>query len=210
MKETVKKVLSFALAFLMTFGACDTAVAYAAEEVVKAVNPTSGILLNVPEKYKNAGDLFFIEKADWALYEKSGEPVYIPIQRTGDLNKDAEITLKVIDLTAKHDVNYTAEIYKDKTDPTISYADVSVKELTLSDSAEIKEVETTDENGMAKAIYEAGGADITDASGTVIGSVKALPLDENGNLIETGEKTGEEQPAAETTAPAAETAAPTA
>ncbi|MBR0062970.1 MAG: hypothetical protein IJP67_02265, partial [Oscillospiraceae bacterium] len=51
-----------------------------------------------------------------------------------------------------------------------------------------------DENGMGAAIHEMGGADLVDGSGTVIGSIKATPLDGNGNPV-VEETTGKEEEA---------------
>ena len=189
---------------IMMFGMCDRGIAYAADEIGKTINPTRDIVLNVPEKYQDGGNWFFIAQPDWSASEKSNETMYIPIQRTGDLGSEADITLKVIDLSAKHDVNYTAELYKDSTEAEIAYADMSVKELVLSDDVTTEEFEPTDENGMGQMINEMGGADITDSRGNVIGTVKATPLDENGNPVI------EEENAAETEEAPAENAAPSA
>ena len=195
MKRFMKKAIGLFVAFLMVFYTCDTCIAYAANEIGDAIDPTRNFVLDVPEKYRDGGNWFFIAQPDWAASEKSDEPMYIPIQRTGDTDSEADITLKVIDLSAKHDVNYKVEILKDKTEPTIAYADMSVKELAMNEDAEFTEVEPTDENGMGKAIHEMGGADIVDGSGTVIGSVNATPLDENGNPIVEKENADDESAA---------------
>ena len=186
------------IAGLMTFEVCNTCIAYAANEIADKIDPTRNIVLDVPEKYQDGGNWFFIAQPGWTASEKSSETLYIPVQRTGDLGSEADITLKVIDLSAKHDVNYTAELYNDDTEAQIAYADMSVKELTLSDDVEIEEVEPTDENNLGQMINEMGGADITDGSGSVIGSVKATPLDEDGNpIIEAKTDDEDETPAEE-------------
>ena len=196
MKQFMKRTLGFLIAFIMMFQAGDKCIAYAAEKIGNAIDPTRDIVLTVPDKYQDGGNWFFIAQSDWAASEKSNEPMYIPIQRTGDTETDADITLKVIDLSAKHDVNYKVEILKDKTEPSIAYADMSLKELAMNEDAEFTEVEPTDENGMGAAIHEMGGADIVDGSGTVIGSVNATPLDENGNPIVEEENADDEDSAA--------------
>ncbi|MBO4897862.1 MAG: S-layer homology domain-containing protein [Clostridia bacterium] len=201
MKRFMKKFIGFLVAFIMTFEVGDVLIAQAAYAMNDAINPTWDSTLVVPEKYRDGGNWFFIAQPDWWASENDSEPMYIPIQRTGDLDSEADITLKVIDLTAKHDVNYKAEIFRENTEAQVEYADMSVKDLALNEDNEYTEVETTDENGMGAAINEMGGADILDGSGTVIGSVTATPLDENGNPIvedaeaEEGEEVPEEQAA---------------
>jgi len=142
------------IAGLMTFEVCNTCIAYAANEIADKIDPTRNIVLDVPEKYQDGGNWFFIAQPGWTASEKSSETLYIPVQRAGDLGSEADITLKVIDLSAKHDVNYTAELYNDDTEAQIAYADMSVKELTLGDDVEIEEVEPTDENNLGQMINE--------------------------------------------------------
>ncbi len=183
MKRSVKKTIVMLIAGLMMFETCDTCIAYAADEIGKVIDPTRDIVLEVPEKYQDGGNWFFVAQPDWSVSEKSNEPMYIPIQRTGDLDSEAEVTLKLTDLSAKHDVNYRAELYKDDAEPEIAGDDMSLKEIALSEDFEQEEFKPAGENELGEMIHEMGGADITDSSGAVVGSVKATPLDENGNPV---------------------------
>jgi hypothetical protein len=63
---------------------------------------------------------------------------------------------------------------------------------------------------MGQVLYEVGGADIVDGEGSVVGSISATPMDENGNPIPEPEtETAADEPEAETAAdePETETAA---
>ena len=182
MKHFCKRSLAVLLAVLILFGTCEAGVAYAVDEIDKAINPAEQIELTVPEAFADGENWFFIANADWSAGEKSGEKLYIPIQRAGDLNSEAEVTLKVIDLSAKHDVNYTVEVYKEKVTPETAIADLSMVELAQNADGQ-EEVQLGSENDMGQVLYEVGGADIVDGEGSVVGSISATPMDENGNPI---------------------------
>lgn len=175
---------------------CNTCIAYAADVIAQKIDPTRDIVLKVPEKYKDGGNWFFIAEPNWSASEKSDETMYIPIQRTGGLDSEADVVLKIADLSSKHDVNYTAEIYRDDAEPETDFVDMSVKELVLGEDVTTEEFEPTDENKLGEIIHETGGAALTDANGSIIGSVTATPLDENGNPI-VEEQTDEEENAAD-------------
>ena len=209
MKHFCKRSLAVLLAVLILFGTCEAGVAYAVDEIDKAINPAEQIELTVPEAFADGENWFFIANADWSAGEKSGEKLYIPIQRAGDLNSEAEVTLKVIDLSAKHDVNYTVEVYKEKVTPETAIADLSMVELAQNADGQ-EEVQLGSENDMGQVLYEVGGADIVDGEGSVVGSISATPMDENGNPIPEPEaETAADEPEAETATdePEAETAA---
>ena len=209
MKHFCKRSLAVLLAVLILLGTCEAGVAYAVDEIDKAINPAEQIELTVPEAFADGENWFFIANADWSAGEKSGEKLYIPIQRAGDLNSEAEVTLKVIDLSAKHDVNYTVEVYKEKVTPETAIADLSMVELAQNADGQ-EEVQLGSENDMGQVLYEVGGADIVDGEGSVVGSISATPMDENGNPIPEPEaETAADEPEAETATdePEAETAA---
>ena len=209
MRRFCKRSLAVLLAVLILFGTCEAGVAYAVDEIDKAINPAEQIELTVPEAFADGENWFFIANADWSAGEKSGEKLYIPIQRAGDLNSEAVVTLKVIDLSAKHDVNYTVEVYKEKVTPETAIADLSMVELAQNADGQ-EEVQLGSENDMGQVLYEVGGADIVDGEGSVVGSISATPMDENGNPIPEPEtETAADEPEAETAAdePETETAA---
>ena len=200
MKKIGKMLLSFLLAFIMLFETGEAGIAYAADEIDKAINPAERIALTVPERFADGGNWFFVPEAGYMISEKSPDKLYIPIQRTGDLDVEAEVILKVVDLSAKHDVNYTAEIYKEAVEPEIFFTDKSIKEIALNADAQ-EEVELSSESELGALIHEAGGATLVDGEGNPVATVTATPLDENGNPIV------EEKVPAEAAAPEIETKA---
>ena len=182
MKRILRNSVAVLLAVLMMFEAGGTGIVYAAEEVDRIFNPAEHIELRVPEKHQNGKNLFFIEKADWSVSEKSSETLYIPIQRVGALDMEADVTLKVVDLSAKHDVNYTAEIYKETVEPETFLTDQSIKEIALT-ADEQEEFQPGTESDLGAAIHAAGGATFVDGEGNPVAEVTATPLDENGNPV---------------------------
>ena len=189
----ITKCLALLLALVMFLQLADTSIVYAAEEVEKVLDPASQIELSVPESLQDGGNYFFIRE-NHTISENSSEKLYIPIQRAGDLSEEAEVTLKLIDVTSRHDVNYTETIYREKPESEIEFGDVSVLDLTLSAHYQ-EEFEPLSENELAQAVYETGGGDFVDADGNVIGSVTGFPLDEDGNPIETEQAPAEEEKA---------------
>ena len=199
MKHFLKNSLAVLLAILMLFEAGQAGIVSAAEEIDKAINPAEHIELTVPDRFQDGESWFFIPETGYTTSEKSTEKLYIPIQRTGDLDTEAEVTLKVVDLSARHDVNYKVEIYKEDVDPEIIFDDQAIVDLILN-AEEVEEVEVVaDENELGALIHEAGGAEIVDSEGNTVGTVTANPLDENGNpIVEEDEATAETEAAAET------------
>ena len=191
MKKFFRNAIAMVLALLMLIQAGEYGIAWAVEEVDKAVNPAEHIEITVPERFKDGDNWFFVPESAYSISEKSPDKLYIPIQRTGDIDMESEVTLKIVDLTAKHDVNYTAEIYKEIVDPDIFLADMSIKEITLN-SDEQEEVEIGSESDLGELIHDAGGATLVDSDGNPIAEVTATPLDENGNPIVENETPTEE------------------
>lgn len=202
MKRTVIRLLTVFLCALMVLQSSESVVTYALED------PTDKILLAVPQTLQDGGNYFFIRE-DFAASENSGEDLYIPIQRTGDVSREADITLKLVDMTAHYGVNYTAHIHHSEAEATLALGGVSVVELFQN--GEYEEIDPDAYNdAIGQAVYEAGGADILTTDGERIGHVSGFPLDEDGNPVSVGEtpageaaKTAEEQadPAEETHSP---------
>ena len=107
--KRITRYLALLLAIVMFLQLADTSIVYAAEEVEKVLDPASQIELSVPESLQDGGNYFFIRE-NHTISENSSEKLYIPIQRAGDLSEEAEVTLKLIDVTSRHDVNYTETI----------------------------------------------------------------------------------------------------
>ena len=198
--KRITKCLSLLLAIVMFLQLADTSIVYAAEEVEKALDPAGQIELRVPESLQDGGSYFFIRESH-SISEKSADKLYIPIQRAGDLSGETEVTLKLIDVTARHDVNYTEAIYREKPDSEIEFGDVSVLDLTLSADYQ-EEFEPLDEDTLVQAVSEQGG-DFVDAEGNVVGSLTAIPQEE----AEDEESEAEDEPAEAENAEAEDAAA---
>ena len=183
MKHFWKRALSCALALLMLLQVCPGGVVFAANRADKAFNPAEQIPLTVPERFQDGGNWFFIPESSYAASEKSTEKIYIPIQRTGNLETEADVVLKVTDISAKHDVNYTVEIYKEDVDPAVLFDDMSLVDLIQNADGQEEYEPVADENEFGELVNAAGGAQIVDEDGNVLGTVTATPLDENGNPI---------------------------
>ena len=210
MKKFFRNAIAMVLALLMLIQAGEYGIAWAVEEVDKAVNPAEHIEITVPERFKDGENWFFIPESGYMTSEKSTEKLYIPIQRAGDLDAEAEVTLKVIDLSARHDVNYQVEIYREEVDPEIIFGAESIVDL-IQNADSFEEVETPDENDLGEMIYEYGGAEIVNAKGETVGTVTATPLDENGRPIVENETPTEENetPTEENETPTEENETPT-
>ena len=152
MRHFWKSALSFVLAFLMLFGMYPEGVVQAANEVDKALNPAEQIPLTVPERFQDGGNWFFIPEQSYAASEKSEEKIYIPIQRSGDLETETAVILKVSDISARHDVNYLVEIYKEDADPAILFDDQSLVDLIQNADGQEEVEPVADENEFAELL----------------------------------------------------------
>ena len=110
MKSLLKKTIVYILVIAMFLQTSPDGMASAAEAVHSYLNPTEDIELTVPKNLQDGNNYVFIRENVWSISEKSGEKLYIPVQRTGDLSGEADVELKVIDITARHGVNYDIEI----------------------------------------------------------------------------------------------------
>ena len=202
MRTMLKKSVALLMVLLLMLQVSEASIAYAVDEVDKKFNPTDHIDLTVPERFQDGGSWFFIPEASYTTSEKSSEKLYIPVQRTGDLDAETEVTLKVTDLSAHHDENYTVELYKEEADPEIVFDDVAVVDV-MQNADGVEEIETVeDQNELGELIHENGGAALVDGEGNSVATITANPVDENGNPIVEETKS---EPAAKTGAEAAMT-----
>ena len=149
---------------------------------METYDPALQIDLSVPVELQDGNNYFFIGKSGYTIGEKSREKQYIPVQRTGNLEEEAEVTVKVVDLTARNGENYQLKIADERIRPELVYGGKAVIDL-IQDGYDQQEVETMDENQFAESVYEAGGAELMDADENPVGLFKTYPLDENGNRI---------------------------
>ena len=183
MRKSLKRILAVLLTVLMLFQLSEYGIVYAADALDKALNPEKRIELIVPESLQDGNDYFFIREDSFSISEKSGEKLYIPIQRTGDTAASADVTLKVIDMSARCGVNYEARICDEKITPVEILNGIAVIDLFLYADEQI-EVEPMDEDELGGILTENGGsADVLSPEGEVIGSFSASALEENGNPI---------------------------
>ena len=176
MHKAFTRFIAVMLTAVMFLQVSDGVLAYAAED------PTGSIELTVPESLQDGQNYFFIRQESFTISEKSREKLYIPIQRTGDTGDEAEVTLKVIDMSARWGENYTADIYRDRQDPEAVHDGLNVRDL-FENADEQEESEALDENELGEILTETGGAEIVTPDGEPVGTVTAVPLDENGEPI---------------------------
>ncbi len=109
MKRKLTRFIAVFLAIMMCLQMSDLSIAFATD--AGGFDPESQIDLTVPESLQDGGNYFFIRETDFSISEKSTDKLYIPVQRTGNTDAEAEVSLKVADITAHYGVNYTAKIY---------------------------------------------------------------------------------------------------
>ena len=193
MKRFLKNAIALTLALSLLIGSGGNSLAAVADEIDRTLNPAERIELTVPERFQDGGNWFFFPETGYTASEKSPEKLYIPIQRTGDPEAEADVVLKVTDLSAQHDVNYRVEIYKEDLAPDILLDDRSIVDLTLHADGQ-EEIPLTDQNSLGQAVYDAGEVEVVNAAGETVGTVTATPLDEDGDPIP--EESAEDAPAA--------------
>ncbi|MBR3525247.1 MAG: hypothetical protein IKO11_05320, partial [Lachnospiraceae bacterium] len=147
MKRHCRRSIAVLLAVFMLTQLCQYTIVWAAEEIVRKIDPTEEITLAVPDKFRDGGNWFFIPESSYTISENSTDKLYIPIQRTGDTDVETEVTLKLIDLSARHDENYTVEIYKEDVEPETVFGGDAIVDL-IQNAESIEEVEVGDENDL--------------------------------------------------------------
>ena len=169
MKSILKKVISMTLTLSMLAPLAVSAAA-AAE-----YDPMTDAELRTPETLSE-GNYFFIREKTFTVSEKSGDALYIPVQRTGDLSGEAEVTVKLVDMTSRFGENYTAEIYGGNEKPEDEYGGDSIIDAILENPDGIEEVYDTSDDVSLE------GAVMTDADGAPIGVVSSADA-ENGEIV---------------------------
>ena len=184
MRTIFTRIVAVMLTAVMLLQVSDGVLAWAAED------PTANVEVYVPDNLQDGKNYFFIREQSFTISEKSVEKLYIPIQRTGDVSQEADITLKLINLSARYGVNYTASLYGEDVEPTVTRGGVSIVEV--AENAVIQqEVEPISEEDAAWILAEQDGADVVNADGDTVGRLNVVPLDENGDPADTSED-GEE------------------
>ena len=183
MKKRLTRLLALVLSLTMVF---DTTLvtALAAEEQQAPLPET----ITAPEELQG-GDFFFFTESDYAIGEKSNEKLYIPIGRTGDLSQEAQVTLKLVDMTSHFGVNYTAEILGEDVEPFARYGHVSMVDAMVDSGDNMEDFYEYSDDELAQIIYDQGGADIT-VDDTVVGRVTTEPSEDAA--AEPAEKSEEE------------------
>ena len=214
MRKHFRSGVALLLSLMLVFQLCDGVIAYAAED------PTADIVLTTPEDLKD-GSWFFIAQSDWTVSEKSNDKLYIPIQRTGDLEAEASVDLKLVDVTAHAGVNYTASIHGEDAAPETVGEGVALVDI-IADPDEQTEIDKDELEAASQAALDQGGQ-IVDSEGSPVGGIKsddsleaeASQQAEAGETPAdaapaTGNDAGEtrESPEGETPAPADENGAP--
>ena len=176
MRKKLIRTVALLLCTVMILQVSDGIAAFA------AYDPTMDIELSVPDSLQDGGNHFFIRENMFQISEKSSEKLYIPIQRVGDVDQPAEVTLKVADFSAHYGENYTAVIRGEKQEPEAIYDGMAVVDITRY-ADEIEEVEDPDVNKLGQTIQDAGGAALVDTAGQPIGILSATPTNADGKPI---------------------------
>ena len=182
MKKHIRKLLALLLALVFAVQLGEVALAATAEEIRVALDPTSGIELSTPDDLAE-GNWFFIRENQFEISETSEEKLYIPIQRAGDLNGEASVTLKLADLSSHFGVNYKAEIFRVKQEAEAELGEFSLVDAIHDNQDAVQEVPELTEEEMAELIAQQGGAELTDAAGNPLGTVTAADGAEDGDAL---------------------------
>ncbi len=151
--------------------------------VLAAEDPLADITLTVPASLQDGENWFFIREESFTVGEKSGEKLYIPIQRTGNAEAEADVTLKVIDMSAHYGVNYTARIRGSGEDPESVYDGAAGIDL-FRNADEQEEIKSLNEEDLGQIVYANGGeADWLTPDGELVGRISATPADGEGDPI---------------------------
>ena len=164
MRKRFRSGVALLLSLLLVIQLCDSVIACAVED------PTANIVLTTPEDLKG-GNWFFITQTEWTVSEKSTEKLYIPIQRTGDLEEEASVDLKLVDMTSHRGVNYTASIHKEDAD-TETVMDGEAMVDIIADPDELEEIDREEYAEASKELLDEGGV-LTDSEGNPIGGIKS-------------------------------------
>jgi len=89
MKRILRSLLVLLLSVAMMMPNADILIAYALSV------PFDRSELTVPEELQDGNSWYFIHENTYQVSEKSGEKLYIPIQRTGDLSREGDVSLKL-------------------------------------------------------------------------------------------------------------------
>ena len=122
MSKRVTRFFSIMLAVMLLLQMLDLGMAFAAN----APDPTAGMVLTVPEDLQDGNNYFFIRESGQTISEKSEDQLYIPVQRAGNLEEEAEVTLKIVDLAAHFGENYEAKILDERVKPELVYGGEAV------------------------------------------------------------------------------------
>ena len=144
MKRLAKRIAALLLVLVLFVQLSDVMIARAVDAVDAAVNPAERIELYVPASLQG-GSYFFIRESTQRISEQSTEKLYIPIQRSGDLSTEAEVTLKVTDMTAHRGVNYEFEIYKDEIEPETTLNGIAIIDIVDNAIEQVEEEAPTEE-----------------------------------------------------------------
>ena len=196
-RKKVTRLLAVLLSTVLCLQMSELSIAFATDE--GGFDPESQINLIVPEILQDGNNYFFIREANFSISEKSTDSLYIPIQRTGDIGEAADVTLKVIDMSARYGENYKASLYEDRQKPEVIYEGLNVRDL-FEHADEQEEVENLDENGLGEILQKNGGAQVVTPDGEPVGTLKAVPLDDEGNPLPEGTDGEEIQNAEDTEA----------
>ncbi len=171
MNRVWKKLVSVIL--LLALAAQSAVVSALADEL----DPTNKLTLFVPNAVRqlveaNEGlSCYYLQETSYSVPE-TGDKLYIPIQRTGDVSREGHITVKLIDMSSHYDVNYRADFFRVDAETVNEYEPVAMIDL-LSDPENVEEIGKDEMDAVMALAEQQGGVDIVDSAGNVVGEMTA-------------------------------------
>ncbi|MBR2521189.1 MAG: S-layer homology domain-containing protein [Oscillospiraceae bacterium] len=171
MNRVWKKLVSVVL--LLALAAQSVVVSALADEL----DPTNKLTLFVPNAVRqlveaNEGlSCYYLQETSYSVPE-TGDKLYIPIQRTGDVSREGHITVKLIDMSSHYDVNYRADFFRVDAETVNEYEPVAMIDL-LSDPENVEEIGKDEMDAVMALAEQQGGVDIVDSAGNVVGEMTA-------------------------------------
>ena len=169
MNRTWKKLVTFIL--LLAMAAQSSFIGALAAEL----DPTSKLNLTVPTAVRqlveaNEGlSCYYLQETTYSVPE-NGDKLYVPIQRTGDVSRAGQVTVKLIDMSSHYGVNYLAEFFRVDTEAVMEYEPIAMIDL-LSDPEMVEEVSSEELEAVMALAEQQGGVDVVDSAGNVVGEL---------------------------------------
>ena len=143
--------------------------------MAEELDPTRKLNLFVPNEVRqlveaNEGlSCYYLQETSYSVPE-TGKKLYIPIQRTGDVSQEGQVTVKLIDMSSHYDVNYRADFYRVNAKAVHEYEPIAMIDL-LSDPDNVEPVSDEEMDAVMALAEQQGGVAVVDSAGNVVGDM---------------------------------------